>query len=263
MFDFLTIDATTPSLQPPVVFWVGEFPVTSSFLMIVLVTVLLVVFSVIIRRTLKMVPGKFQSSVEMLYEGMETLINQITRNKDVTDKIFPLIASLFVFVGISNIIGLVPGITSISWNGVDIFRSPTSDFNTTFALATAMVLLVQWVSIKDWGLLGYLGKFVQIKEVWQGFKKGIGEGAIAFINFLIGLLDIVSEIAKIVSLSMRLFGNIYAGEILAAIILGGLAYALPAVWMSMNIFVGIIQALVFGSLVAAYYTLAKRPGDNE
>ncbi len=262
MLNFLTIDAATPSLQPPIVFWVGQFPVTSSFLMILLIVFLTGLVGIIISRSAKQIPGTFQSIVELLYEGMESLVNQITRSRKTTEKIFPLIAALFLFVGVSNLIGLIPGITSIQFDGVELFRSPTSDFNTTFALATAMVLLVQWISIRDWGLFGYIGKFVQIKEVVQGFRKSIGDGAIAFINFLIGLLDVISEIAKVVSLSMRLFGNIYAGEILAVIILGGLAYGLPAVWMGMNMFVGVIQALVFGALVAAYYTLAQRPEDD-
>lgn len=258
----LGVPATIPELQPPTVFHVGNFPVTNSFLMTVLIILLIIIFVVVLNKKIKNIPGTLQNIVEILYGGMLGLIDQITQSRKISERIFPLIASLFVYIGISNIIGLIPGLTSITFGDVELFRSPTSDFNTTFALATAMVLLVQWVSIKDWGLLGYLGKFVQIKEVWQGFRKGAGEGMIAVINFLIGLLDIISEIAKVVSLSMRLFGNIYAGEILMAIILGSLAYVLPAVWMGMNLFVGIIQALVFGSLVAAYYTLAKKPEEN-
>ena len=76
------------------------------------------------------------------------------------------------------------------------------------------------------------------------------------INFLIGLLDIITEVARVISLSIRLFGNMFAGEMLTVIILGFVAYGLPVVWMSMSLLVGVIQAMVFGSLTAAYYMLA-------
>ena len=78
----------------------------------------------------------------------------------------------------------------------------------------------------------------------------------AIIDFLIGLLDIISEFAKVISLSLRLFGNMYAGEILASILLGAFALMVPAPWLAMNLLVAVIQAIVFGSLCAAYYTLA-------
>jgi len=80
---------------------------------------------------------------------------------------------------------------------------------------------------------------------------------------LIGLLDIVSEFAKVISLSLRLFGNMYAGDVLAAILLGTLAIAVPAPWLAMNLLVGVLQALVFGALTAAYYSLAVARAENE
>ena len=88
------------------------------------------------------------------------------------------------------------------------------------------------------------------------------EGFIAFIEFLIGLLDIFAELAKVVSLSFRLFGNMFAGEVLAVLILGSLAYLLPALWLSMSILFAAVQAIVFGALAAVYYTLSLKPEDN-
>lgn len=75
-------------------------------------------------------------------------------------------------------------------------------------------------------------------------------------------MDIISEIAKVISLSFRLFGNIYAGQVMAVIIMGALAYALPAVWSSLGILFGLVQAIVFGSLVAAYYMIALKPPEE-
>jgi len=199
-----------------------------------------------------------QAICEMLYEGMHALILQLTDSKKVTAKIFPLTAALFIFIGISNTISFIPGFGSILWDEVSIFRTPTSDFNTTFGLAVSMILLIQIQSLRDWGFFGYIGRFVQIKEVIQGFRKGIGEGMLSIIHFLIGLLDVVSELAKIISLSVRLFGNLFAGEMMAVLVMGAFAYGLPAVWSGVSLFTGAVQAIVFGSLVSVYYTLAMK-----
>jgi F-type H+-transporting ATPase subunit a len=169
---------------------------------------------------------------------------------------FSLVTALFLYIGVANLITIIPGVASVTYEGVSIFRSPTSDFNTTLGLALAMVVLIQLYAFKQFGFWGYVGKFIQLSGIIKGFKQGVGAGFMAIINFLIGLLDIVSEAAKVVSLSLRLFGNIYAGEVLAVIVLGALAYILPATWMALNILFALVQAVVFGALVAAYYSIA-------
>lgn len=255
---FFQVPGEVPVIQPETIFTIAGFPITNAFLMINVMTVLLVVFMIFLNKKIALKPGVLQVIIEQFLEGVMGLIDQITGRREVSEKIFAIITSLFIFIGISNLIGLIPGLTSITYEGSPILRTPTTDFNTTFALALGLMILVQIQSLKDWGIMGYVGRFIKIKEIYYGFKKGIGEGAIAIIDFLIGLLDIISEIAKVVSLSVRLFGNIYAGEILMVIIMGGLAYGLPAVWLGMNMFTGIIQALVFGALVAAYYGTALK-----
>jgi len=258
--NFLQVAGDIPSLQPPVLFHIGSWPITSSLMLIWLILLLTIVVVRVLFKILSLRPGIYQNIFEVLYESMLKLVDQITSSRKISEKIFPLIATLFLFIGVSNLITLIPGLTSLTYNGKEIFRSPTTDFNTTFALALAMLILIQVQSIRDWGIFGYIGRFIQIKPLILSFKQGLGAGLTAFINFLIGFLDIVSEIAKVVSLSMRLFGNIFAGEVLTVIIMAGLAYALPAVWMAMGILTGVVQALVFGSLVAAYYTISLNPG---
>jgi len=97
--------------------------------------------------------------------------------------------------------------------------------------------------------------------VYLGFRKSVSDGFVACINFFVGILDIIGEVAKIISLALRLFGNMYAGGVLMIILFGTLALIVPALWLAMNIFVGILQAIVFVSLVSAYYMLAL--GDEE
>jgi F-type H+-transporting ATPase subunit a len=118
---------------------------------------------------------------------------------------------------------------------------------------------MQIVGIKEQGFFGYLSHFIQVKQVWRGFRKSFGEGAVSIIGFFVGLIEIVSEIAKILSLSLRLFGNMFAHEVLTVILLGTFAFAVPAVWMGMGILVGVVQSIVFVALVTVYYSLVLKP----
>jgi len=252
-----------PSLEPDVVFSIAGFPIASSTLMILLITLIVALLSGIAIRRFAVKPGKFQTAIELLYEQVVGLVDQITQSRKHSERIFPIIGAMLVYLTIANLIGVIPGLTEITYEGSPIFRSPTADFNTTFGLAFAAVLVLQFVSIKDYGVLGHLGKFIKLKEVYQGFKKGISSGLVSLIDFFVGLLDIIGEIAKIVSLALRLFGNMYAGNVLMVIIFGAISVVLPAVWLGMNIFVGVLQAMVFSALVAAYYMLAVKPEAEE
>jgi len=253
----LSIAAEKPNIAPDIIFNIGNFVVSNTMTMVWLITILIIILCIYTKNKLKLKPNKFQNTIEILYEGMENLINQITGNKKYTLVLYPLIATLFIFIVLSNLLStFIPFLTSFTYNNLPLFRTATSDFNTPLILALTMIIYVQYISIKQWGLLKHIGKYIQIKELYKSFKDGIGSGFMGIINFLIGLLDIVTEFARVVSLSIRLFGNMFAGEMLAVIILGFLAYGLPAVWMAMGLLVGLIQAIVFGSLTAAYYMLA-------
>lgn len=263
MINFLQVKNELPAISPDVIFHVKGFPISSSVLLGFAIMSAIAVFCFIfIKKYFSIKPGKSQTFVEMLYEGMIDLISQITASKTMSEKMLPLIGSLFIFIGISNLIEIIPIFGSITFGGKAVFRSPTSDFNTTFALAFAMLLVVQVASIKSWGIFGYFGKYFQFGGVIKGFRTSLGEGMMSIINFLIGLMDIISEIAKVISLSFRLFGNIYAGQVMAVIIMGALAYALPAGWSILGILFGAVQAIVFGSLIAAYYMIALKPQES-
>lgn len=259
----LRLSRDITSVNPEPFMMIGDFKIVSSTFTSFLILLLIVAFCYFSIRKYKTKPGKIQSGFEILIESMMDLITQITGHEKYTKALFPLIASFFIYIGISNLIGLIPIIGSITINNISIFRSPTADFNTTLGLALGSVVLINIISIKDWGFFGHLGKFFKFKEVYLGFKKNIKSGIMAIIDFAIGLLDIIGEVAKVVSLSLRLFGNMYAGEILAVIILGSIAYGIPILWTSMNLLSAVIQALVFGSLVTAYYMLAIKIKEGE
>ena len=204
-----------------------------------------------------------QVAVEMVYEKLIDFISELTNNHKHTKNIFPVVAAILIYFVISNIITVIPGLSSITYKNMAIFRTPTSDFNTVIGVASAAVIIINIIAAKTIGIKSYLGNFFKFKEVVAGFKKSIGEGFISLIDFFVGLLDIIGEFAKIASLSFRLFGNIYAGEILSIIILGAFAYVLPAIWTLFSSFVGILQGIVFASLVAVYYSLSVSEGKTE
>ena len=250
-----------PSIGPEIVFKVGNFPVANSTLMLVLSIVLVIITVIALNKKLREVPKAFQNICEMLYESIEGLFVQLTGSTKHADKVLPTIGSVLLFIGLSNFIGHLPLLTSITYNGEPVFRSATADFNTTFALALGSVLMIQFIGFKENGF-GYLGHFFKFKGLYLGFKKGIGEGMISIVEFFVGLLELVSEFIRIISLSLRLFGNMFAGKVVMAIAIGSFAYVVPAIWLGMEFLVAFVQALVFASLITVYYTLVLKHEDG-
>jgi len=257
MPSFLQLNTTTTDVSPEVLGFVAGFPVTNTLVMSVFIVLVLALFGLVVRR-FSLVPGPVQNATEELYEKMRDFVEQITGDTQMAQNIFPLIGALFIYIGVADLLPLVPGLTSITYAGDPLFRMPTTDINLTLGLAVAMVMLVQIRSMQDWGVFNYIGRFLRFKQLIRGFQNGIKSGLISLVHFFVGLLNIISEAAKAISLSFRLFGNMFAGEIIAVLLLGAVAYVVPALWLSMNILFGIVHALVFGALTAAYYTLAMK-----
>lgn len=139
---------------------------------------------------------------------------------------------------------------------VPIFRAPSSDLNMTFALAITVMVLVQWFGLRERGV-SYIGHFIRL----DGFrKKGIGMGAI---DFFLGLVELISEIAKILSFSFRLFGNIFAGEVLMIVIISLVSLLVLVLIFGLEIFVGTIQAFVFFILALVFFSIATQHHEEE
>jgi len=257
--NFLQISRPTDSIYSDTIFNIAGFRVNNSTLLalFILFLLFLVCFFIIRKFTLK--PGKTQVIIEIIYEFIDNLIFQITRSRTETSLILPFIGSLFIFIAISNLIGNIPGLTNITFDGKAIFRAPTSDFSTTFALALASLLLIQLMSIRDFGILGYIGRFIKVKEVYQGFKKGFVSGLLSLVDFFIGFLDIIGEIARVISISLRLFGNIFSGMVLTTVIFSMMAYLVPTFLIGMGLLFAVVQAVVFSSLVTVFYSLSIKP----
>lgn len=261
--NFLQIAQPIPQLYPDLIFHVGGLPVTNSMTSTWLAIILVVGFVFFLKKHLHIrSKSKVQACFEVIIEGVVGLLDQITNNRERSEKLFSIIGSIFLFFLLLNLITLIPGLTSLTLNGVALFRTATTDFNTTLALAMLVVLISQLASVKSKGFFGHLGQYIQFKKVFLGFKEGIGQGFIAIINFAMGLLDIVGEFAKIISLSLRLFGNIFAGEVLMIVMMSFLSFIAPSLLLVQTLLVGGLQAMVFAVLSAVYLNLAIGPNSD-
>jgi F-type H+-transporting ATPase subunit a len=212
----------------------------------VIVSFLLIIFSAIIYFDLQNKPSRFRAAIEEMFIFMTNLAESVGGKK--SREFVPLVLTLFFFILLSNWIGLMPGFGSILLNKfedghteeIPLFRGATADLNTTLALAVISFLFIQYYGFAKLKL-GYLKKFFNFKSP---------------IDFFTGILELISEFTKIISFSFRLFGNIFAGEVLLAVVVSLVPVIAPLPFVGLEIFVGFIQALVFAMLTLVFIQMA-------
>lgn len=244
------------SITAEPVFQLGSLTITNSMLNTVIVVGLLVLFAVTYSRKIKTKgkPSRGQSMVEFIIEGIYNFIISIVGHRKAR-VFFPLIATLFFFIMFSNWSGLLPGVGTIGFlsthsgqeSFVPYFRAPTADINTTLALGLITMIMVQVYGAQFLGL-SYFKKFFDFSNP---------------INFFVGILELISDISKIMSFAFRLFGNILAGEILLVVIAFLLPILGPTPFLGLEIFVGFIQALVFMMLTTVFINMATQGHGSE
>lgn len=254
--EFVKIEGTRPGLLPDVLGHIYGLPLSNVWFMTWLVGIIFIVVILVLNKKLALIPGKFQSVIEIGVEWLGDLIRQITGSVRMSARLLPIVGPLFFFLLVSNLIGIVPGLSSFSYEGVPLFRTVTSDFNMTFVLALLVSVLIHVTTIAQIGFLSFVAKFIQIKQLFVSMKKGAMSGFEGFVGFFIGFMDIIGEIAKVLSMSLRLFGNVYAGEVMTVVFYGLVATLVPTPWHILSSFSGIIQALVFTMLTIVFYSLA-------
>lgn len=284
------------SVAAETIFHIGPFPITNSFLTTIIVTLFLVFIAYKTNANIKSgKPSALQSIMEIVIGALLGLTEDVA-GKEFGRKIFPLLATFFIFIMISNWSGLIPGVGSIGVyekvehgmtitdpnavyaketnieevdgekvlettateheeeitteeHGeageteevlVPLFRGPTADLNVTIALALISVFMIQYYGIKQLGL-SYLKKFFNFSNP---------------INAFIGILELVSDFSKIISFAFRLYGNIFAGEVLLTVIATLVPFIAPLPFIGLEIFVGFIQALVFMMLSLVFINMA-------
>lgn len=227
------------------IFRIGFFNVTNSFLDTLLVDFILIGLIYLINKRLSIVPGKLQIIVESIIGEFYSITESVAGPN--AAKIFPFFMSFFLFILVANWTGLIPGITAIGfWQEgklVPFLRSATSDFNVTFALALVSAFSTHILSIKIIGIKEYLSKFFSLNPI----------------NLYVGILELISEFTKIISLSFRLFGNIFAGEVVLGTISTIFALLFPLPFLMLEVIVGLIQALVFSMLTMAFMAILATP----
>ncbi len=253
-----------PPLAAETIFNIGSLPITNTYINSAIVLVLFLVLGLIMRKRSAQIPDKIQNFAESILEVCLKYVDQVTHDRKKSLKFLPLVGALFFFILISNWLGIFPGIGSVGrWLAVHgelefvpIFRPANTDLNTTLAMAVLGVTVSHFFGIMAIGFWKYTNKFVKLGGIWQSLKKGGVNIFVAFVEFGVGLIEIISEVAKVVSLSLRLFGNIFAGEVLLAVMGSLLAFVVPLPFIALEILVGFIQAVVFAMLVLVYLSVA-------
>lgn len=223
-----------------------------------LIMLVLILISYLATRRMKMVPGRLQNAVEWAVESLFNLSKGITA--EYTDLVFPVVATLFFFILTANWMELLPGFGSVGiWVGeggervfIPLLRSADTDLNTTIALAILAVGSIQAFGLSALGT-AYLSRFLNI----QGLL-GEGNPMQRIAHLIIGLLELFDQFTKILSFAFRLFGNIFAGEVLLLVISSLLPIIGPLPFIALEIFVGFVQALIFAMLTLVYASSAVR-----
>lgn len=231
---------------------VWGIPITNALVMTWIAMALIFIFVFIVRRRMSLVPGKLQAGLELAVEGGLSYTKETLENDKLAERFFPLIAGLAVFIATINELEFFPGVGSIGFfheggEFVPLLRASTTDLNTTLALTLISVLTVEVMGVISLGFFRYAGKFISFKSP---------------VKFVVGLIELVSEISRLVTFSFRLFGNIFAGEVLIAIVAFFVPYILPAPFMLFEMFVGIVQGVIFALLTLFFLKLAIMPGEG-
>lgn len=249
------------------IFHYGDFVITNALLTSWFVVIILIIFSFILRYRLTEIPGKLQNIFEIIIDNALKLCDQVTNSRVLSIKIFPIAISVFFFILINNWLGILPfggfGVVEKSEHGlsfIPFLRSGTADINTTIALAVMAVLGANIFGIFSVGLWKTFNKYVNLKALGRIFTKIRHDPTVVIvapITFFVGLIEIVGEFAKIASLSFRLFGNVFAGEVLLVSMTALAAYIIPIPFLFLELLVGIIQALIFSILLVVYFTISS------
>lgn len=237
-------------LSPYIVGYIGGVPITATLLTVWVSMIILLGLAYFGGKNPSLVPRKFQSFFEMIIGGVYDYMTSVLEDEKLTKKYFPIVMTIFFFVLVMNWVGLLPGVTSIglySGHGeeshfIPLLYPAATDLNITLALAIISFVTIEVAGVMAIGLWKYTGKFINFKSP---------------LAFLIGLIELLSELARLISFSFRLFGNIFAGKTLLLVVMFlATPYVVPVPLLAYEVFVGFIQAFIFAILTLYFIKLA-------
>lgn len=280
------------AFAPEVITQIGPLPITNTLLHTIIVDCVLIAAALYISKNIKSIPRSAQAIIEPLIEAMYSLTESIASSKKAARQIFPYVMTFFLFILTANFTGLLPGVGTIGFFGqgethskvvseahatettsatenenvktdekvspqqekessaepkeaslTPLLRGATSDINVTLALALISVIATHMLSIQLTGIGDYLSRYFSLNPV----------------NLYVGLLELVAEITKVISLSFRLFGNIFAGEVALHTISNLVAFIAPLPFLLLESIVSIVQALVFSVLTLVFMAVLTTP----
>ncbi len=237
-------------LNPYILGHIGGIPITATLVTVWVTMALLAILAYFVGRNPLLIPTKLQSSFEMLIGGVYDYMADVLESKVLAKKYFPIVMTIFIFILAMNWAGLLPGVTSVGFyeghgaeeHLIPMFYPPATDLNITIAFALIAFFVIEFAGIAAIGVWRYGGKFIN-------FKSPLG--------FIIGIIELLSELARLVSFSFRLFGNIFAGKTLLLVVMFlATPYVLPVPLIAYEVFVGFIQAFIFAILTLYFIKLA-------
>lgn len=239
----------TIHLASPVLGHFFGIPLTSTMVAAWLTMAVLAFSAVYVRAHIQLIPGKIQVIAELLIGGAFDYISGVLESREMARRFFPLIMTIFIFILGMNWIGLLPGVDAIgimtNSHGeealIPFLHPANTDLNMTIAIAIIAFCTIEIAGVLFIGFFKYAGKFIN-------FKSPLG--------FLIGIIELFSELARLISFSFRLFGNIFAGKTLIVIAMFFVPFVLPVPILAFEMFVGLIQAFIFAVLTLFFIKLA-------
>lgn len=250
MFGIATAHAAegiSVKLAPYVVGEAFGVPITATLITTWLTMFLVVVLAFLATREIAQIPGRSQSIAEVLVGGVYDYMTSVLESRELARKYFPVVMTIFLFILSLNWVGLLPGVTAIGYyteqaKFIPFLYPAATDLNITIAFAIVAVLTIQLAGVLALGLWRYTGKFINFHSP---------------LEFVIGLIELISELARLISFSFRLFGNIFAGKTLLLVIMFFIPYIVPVPLIAFEVFVGFIQAFVFAILTLFFIKLAQ------
>lgn len=270
------------SLAPDTIFYIGPLPVTNTLLGTWISIVILLLLFYFGTRRRDLVPSGMQNFMEWIVELLLGLVESVS-GKAKGKQFFPLVATFFVFIMVSNFIDVIPGVDTIgqidtaaiqsahttsqpvlgfllfgdiSNKIIPWIRPATTDLNLTIGMALIAVITAQAFGFYTLGAGEHLSKYFNFRALFKFSFTG-------FVEFFVGILDIVQEIGRVLSLAFRLFGNIFAGSVVLAVFAFIIPFVSDIIFIPFEIFVAVVQAFVFSLLTLIYLQLATTSHSHE